>query len=104
MKVKSLVTAPILFLLGLLIALVPCFSGHRLEVQAEQAAERFNETVSESKKEESPPFTESEDGDFPCPELFRAAQAYNEELYRNRQASPAFRRIRSHPYTFRITA
>lgn len=86
MKVKSLVAAPILFLLGLLIALVPCFSGHRLESQAEQTAERFNETVSESKNEESPSFAESKGGDFPYPELFRSAQEYNEELYRNRQA------------------
>lgn len=86
MKAKSLMAAVALFLLGLLIALVPCFSGHRLESQAEQAAERFNETFSESKNEESPSFTESKDGDFPYPELFQAAQAYNEELYRNRQA------------------
>ena len=85
MKAKSLMAVLALFLLGLLIALVPCFSGHRLESQAEQAAERFNETISESKNEESPSFTESEDGDFPYPELFQAAQAYNEELYRNRQ-------------------
>lgn len=86
MKAKAFMTAQILFLLGLLIALAPCFSGHWLEAQAEQTAERFNETISESKNEESPSFTESEDGDFPYPELFRAAQAYNEELYRNRQA------------------
>ena len=86
MKVKSLVAALILFLLGLLIALVPCFSGHRLVSQAEQTAERFNETISESKNEGSPSFTESKDGDFPYPELFRTAQEYNEELYRNRQA------------------
>ena len=86
MKAKSLAATVALFLLGLLIALVPCFSGHRLESQAEQAAERFNETISESKNEESPSFTESKDGDFPYPELFQAAQAYNEELYRNRQA------------------
>lgn len=86
MKVKSFAAAFVLFLLGLLIALVPCFSGHRLEAQAEQAAERFNETVLESKNQESPSFTESKDGDFPYPELFRAAQEYNEELYRNRQA------------------
>ena len=86
MKAKSLMAVLALFLLGLLIALVPCFSGHRLESQAEQAAERFNETISESKNEESPSFTESEDGDFPYPELFQAAQAYDEELYRNRQA------------------
>lgn len=80
MKAKSLAATVALFLLGLLIALVPCFSGHRLESQAEQAAERFNETISESKNEESPSFTESKDGDFPYPELFQAAQAYNEEL------------------------
>lgn len=86
MKAKSLMAAVALFLLGLLIALVPCFSGHRLESQAEQAVERFNETASESKNEESPPFTELKDGDFPYPELFHAAQEYNEELYRNRQA------------------
>ena len=86
MKAKSLMAAVALFLLGLLIALVPCFSGHRLESQAEQAVERFNETASESKNEESPPFTELKDGDLPYPELFRAAQAYNEELYHNRQA------------------
>ena len=85
MKAKSLMAAVALFLLGLLIALVPCFSGHRLEAQVEQTAERFNEIVSESKNEESPSFTESKDGDFPSPELFRAAQEYNEELYRNRQ-------------------
>lgn len=86
MKVKSLVAAPILFLLGLLIALVPCFSGHRLEAQAEQTAERFYENLSESKNEESSSFAESKGGDFPYPELFRAVQEYNEELYRNRQA------------------
>ena len=79
MKAKSLAATVALFLLGLLIALVPCFSGHRLESQAEQAAERFNETISESKNEESPSFTESKDGDFPYPELFQAAQAYNED-------------------------
>ena len=86
MKTKSLAVALILFLLGLLIILIPSFSGYRLEAQAEQAAERFNEIVSESKNEESPSFTESKDGDFPYPELFRVAQEYNEELYRNRQA------------------
>ena len=86
MKTKSLAVALILFLLGLLIILIPSFSGHRLESQAEQAAERFNETVLENKNEESPSFTELEDGDLPYPELFRAAQAYNEELYHNRQA------------------
>ena len=86
MKAKSLGAALILFILGLSIALIPSFSGHRLEAQAEQAAERFNETVSESKSEESSSFTESEDGDFPYPELFQAAQEYNEELHRNRQA------------------
>lgn len=86
MKTKSLAVALILFLLGLLIILIPSFSGHRLESQAEQAAERFNETVLENKNEESPSFTELEDGDLPYPELFRAAQAYNEELYLNRQA------------------
>lgn len=64
MKAKSLMAAVALFLLGLLIALVPCFSGHRLESQAEQAVERFNETASESKNEESPPFTELKDGGF----------------------------------------
>ena len=85
MKTKSLMATVALFLLGLVIALVPCFSGHRLEAQAEQAAERFNETVSESKSEESSSFTESKDGDLPYPELFRAAQEYNEKLYRNRQ-------------------
>ncbi len=86
MKTKSLAVALILFLLGLLIILIPSFSGHRLESQAKQTAERFNETVLESKNEESPSFTESKDGDLPYPELFRAAQEYNEELYRNRQA------------------
>lgn len=86
MKAKSLAAALILFLMELLIALMPCFSGHRLEAQAEQTAERFYENLSESKNEASPSFTESKDGDFPYPELFRAAQAYNEELYRNRQA------------------
>ena len=86
MKTKSLAVALILFLLGLLIILIPSFSGYRLEAQAEQAAERFNETVLESNHEVSPSFVESEDGDFPYPELFRAAQEYNEELYRNRQA------------------
>ena len=86
MKTKSLAVALILFLLGLLIILIPSFSGHRLESQAEQAAERFNETVLENKNEESPSFTELEDGDLPYPELFRAAQAYNEKLYHNRQA------------------
>ena len=85
MKTKLLAVALILFLLGLMIILIPSFSGHRLEAQAEQAAERFNETVSESKSEESSSFTESKDGDFPYPELFRAAQEYNEKLYRNRQ-------------------
>ena len=58
MKAKSLMAVLALFLLGLLIALVPRFSGHRLESQAEQTAERFNETVLESKNEESPSFTE----------------------------------------------
>lgn len=86
MKTKSLAVALILFLLGLLIILIPSFSGYRLEAQAEQAAERFNETVLESNHEVSPSFVESEDGDFPYPELFLAAQEYNEELYRNRQA------------------
>ena len=86
MKTKSHAVALILFLLGLLIILIPSFSGHRLESQAEQAAERFNETVLENKNEESPSFTELEDGDLPYPELFRAAQEYNEELYHNRQA------------------
>ena len=86
MKTKSLAVALILFLLGLLIILIPSFSGHRLEAQAEQAAERFNEIVSESKNGESPFFTESKDGDFPYPELFQAAQEYNEEINRNRQA------------------
>ena len=85
MKTKAFTAALILFFSGLLIALLPCFSGHRLEAQAEQAAERFNETVTESKNEESSSFTESKDGDFQYPELFRAAQAYNEALYRNRQ-------------------
>ena len=80
MKAKSLMAAVALFLLGLLIALVPCFSGHRLEAQVEQTAERFNEIVLENKNEESPSFTESKDGDLPYPELFRAAQEYNEEL------------------------
>ena len=73
MKTKSLAVALILFLLGLLIILIPSFSGHRLESQAEQTAERFNETISESKNEGSPSFTESKDGDFPYPELFRTA-------------------------------
>ena len=86
MKAKSLAAALILFLMGLLIALMPCFSGHRLEAQAEQTAERFYENLSERKNEASPSFTESKDGDFPYPELFRSAQEYNEELYRNRQA------------------
>ena len=86
MKTKSLAVALILFLLGLLIILIPSFSGYRLEAQAEQAAERFNETVLESNHEVSPSFVESEDGDFPYPELFRTAQEYNEELWRNRQA------------------
>lgn len=86
MKTKAFTAALILFFSGLLIALIPSFSRYRLESQAEQAAERFNETVSESKNEESPPFTELKDGDLPYPELFRAAQEYNEELYRNRQA------------------
>ena len=98
MKAKSLMAAVALFLLGLLIALVPCFSGHRLESQAEQAVERFNETASESKNEESPPFTELKDGDFPYPELFHAAQEYNEELSRNRQAGF------TSPYVSRILA
>ena len=87
MKTKAFTAALILFFSGLLIALLPCFSGHRLEAQAEQAAERFNEIVSESKNEESPSFTESKDRDFPYPELFRSVQTYNEELYRNRQVS-----------------
>ena len=86
MKTKAFTAALILFFSGLLIALIPSFSGHRLESQAKQAVERFNETASESKNEESPPFTELKDGDLPYLELFRAAQAYNEELYRNRQA------------------
>ena len=85
MKTKAFTAALILFFSELLIALIPSFPGHRLESQAEQAAERFNKTISESKNEESPSFTESKDGDFPSPELFRAAQEYNEELYRNRQ-------------------
>ena len=58
MKTKAFTAALILFFSGLLIALVPYFSGHRLESQAEQTAERFNETVSESKNEESPSFAE----------------------------------------------
>lgn len=86
MNAKAFMTALILFLLGLLIILIPSFSGHRLVSQVEQTAERFNETISESKNEESPSFTESKDGGFPYPELFRSAQEYNEELYRNRQA------------------
>lgn len=86
MKAKSLMAAFVLFLLGLLIALIPSFSGHQIELQAEQTAERFYENLSESKNEASPSFTESEDGDLPYPELFRAAQEYNEKLYRNRQA------------------
>ena len=73
MKTKSLAVALILFLLGLLIILIPSFSGYRLEAQAEQAAERFNETVLESNHEVSPSFVESEGWDFPDPELFRAA-------------------------------
>lgn len=105
MKTKSLAVALILFLLGLLIILIPSFSGHRLESQAEQAAERFNETVLENKNEESPSFTELEDGDLPYPELF----GQHKNITRNciitgRRALPAFRRIRSHPYVFRITA
>ncbi len=85
MKAKSLAAALILFLLGLLIALIPSFSGHRLEAQAEQTVERFNESIRQNENEESSSFTESKDGDFPYPELFQAAQEYNEELYRNRQ-------------------
>ena len=37
---------------------IPSFSGHRLEAQVEQTAERFNEIVLENKNEESPSFTE----------------------------------------------
>ena len=85
MKTKVFTAALILFLLGLLVALIPSFSGHRLESQVEQTAERFNESIPQNENEKSPSFTESEDGDLPYPELFRAAQEYNEKLYRNRQ-------------------
>ena len=85
MKAKSLMAAVALFLLGFLIALIPSFSGHRLESQAEQTAERFNESIRQNENEKSLSSTESEDGDFLYPELFLTAQEYNEELYRNRQ-------------------
>ena len=86
MNTKSLMTAVALFLWGLLIALVPCFSGHRLELQAVQTAERFYESIPQNENEKSLSSTESEDGDLPYPELFHAAKEYNEALYRNRQA------------------
>ena len=101
MKTKVFTAALILFLLGLLVALIPSFSGHRLESQVEQTAERFNESIPQNENEKSPSFTESEDGDLPYPELFRAAQEYNEKLYRNRQTG--FTSIRSPPCAFRIT-
>ena len=85
MKTKPLMAAVALFLLGLLIALIPSFSGHQIELQAEQTVEKFYESISEGKNEESPSFTESKDRDFPYQELFRSVKTYNEELYRNRQ-------------------
>ena len=85
MNAKPFAAALLLFLLGLSVALLPSFSGHRLETQTGKAVEQFYEDILETGEKESPSFSESKDEDFPYPELFRAAQKYNEELYRNRQ-------------------
>ena len=84
MKTKRIALAVIIFLFGLLISLLPAYSGAQLEAKAEQAAAAFYERhiPPNSKTPSSDP---TEDGVLLYPELYKAMKEYNDELYLTHQ-------------------
>ena len=84
-KPRTIVFAFALFCFGVLIVLIPMFSGRQLEVKAEQAAAAFYERHLPS-NDETPSSERLEGGVLLYPELYKAMKDYNDELYLTHQA------------------